>query len=50
MSRYMGSTRSVVIFDRAKENLARGSVTHLLEHAELPGVLDHFHLAIDKPS
>ena len=50
MSRYMGSTRSVVIFDRAKDHLARGSVTHLLEHADLPGILDQFQLGIDKPS
>ena len=50
MSRYIGSTRSVVICDRAKDHLARGSVTHLLEHADLPGILDQFQLGIDKPS
>ena len=48
MSRYIGSARSVVIFDRAREVLGKVEVLPLLEYPELPDVLERFALGIDR--
>ena len=49
MSRYMGSTRSVVLFDRAKDAVSEMASTPLLAHPELPDVLERFEIGIDAP-
>ena len=49
LSRFMGARRSVVLFDRCAGLLARGRVTPLLKHADFPGVVRDFRLAISRP-
>ena len=49
LSRFMGARRSVVLFDRCAGLLRRGRVTPLLKHADFPGVVRDFRLAISRP-
>lgn len=49
LSRFMGTRRSVVLFDRCAGLLRRGRLTPLLEHADFPGVVRDFRLAITRP-
>ena len=49
MSRYLGARRSVVLFDRARDQVTVGSVTPLLSHPELPKLLDRYRVGIDRP-
>lgn len=49
LSRFMGARRSVVLFDRCAGLLSRGRVTPLLKHADFPGVVRDFRLAINRP-
>lgn len=49
LSRFMGARRSVLLFDRCAGSLSRGRVTPLLKHADFPGVVRDFRLAISRP-
>ena len=49
MSRYMGSTRSVALFDRAKDAVSEADSTPLLAHPDLPDTLERFEIGIDTP-
>jgi hypothetical protein len=49
LSRFMGARRSVVLFDRCAGLLRRGRVVPLLKHADFPGVVRDFRLAINRP-
>lgn len=49
LSRYLGSRRSVVLFDRCRDQVAPGTVTLLVHHPGLPDLLDHFRLGISRP-
>jgi hypothetical protein len=49
LSRFMGTRRSVVLFERCAGLLGGGRVTPLLKHADFPGVVRDFRLAINRP-
>jgi len=49
LSRFVGTRRSVVLFDRCAGLLSRGRVTPLLKHVDFPGVVRDFRLAISRP-
>jgi hypothetical protein len=49
LSRFMGSRRSVVLFDRSDVLIRRGRVTPLTEHPEFPRLVRDFRLAIRRP-
>jgi hypothetical protein len=49
MSRYLGSERAVVLFNRCADAIAVDSVTPLLDHPELADILDRFELGVDRP-
>jgi RES domain len=46
MSRYLGESRSVVLFDRCQESLQVARVTPVLEHPQLARILDLFGVAV----
>ena len=47
MSRFLGARKSVALFERARDLVAPGRITPLLEHAELAALLDRYQVAID---
>lgn len=49
MSRYMGTGKSVALFDRCGAAVAVGDPTPLLEHREFASVAAMFDLAVDRP-
>src|SRR5665213_417033 len=49
MSRYLGSRKSVVLFDRCAEVIRVGTVAPLLAHAQFPSIVEDLNLAIDRP-
>ena len=49
MSRYMGARKSVALFDRCAPEIAVEREIPLLEHPQLPAMLDSFAIAIDRP-
>ena len=48
LSRYVGSQRSVVLFERCASAIEIASVTPLLEHPDLATILDVFELGIER--
>jgi len=49
MSRYLGSHRSVVLFDRARDAIAFNPPRPLLHHPELVHLLDTYHVSLVPP-
>src|ERR1017187_10155667 len=49
MSRYLGSHRSVVLFDRARDAIAFNPPRPLLHHPELAHLLDTYHVSLVPP-
>jgi hypothetical protein len=49
LSRFLGTRRSVALFDRCESLLAAAVVTPLIEHADLADVLDRFNIGINRP-
>jgi hypothetical protein len=49
MSRYLGASKSVALFDRCSAAVAAGDATPLLAHPEFASVVAMFDLAIDRP-
>ena len=48
LSRFMGSRRSVVLFERCADMVHRGGVTPLLKHPDFPPLVRRFRLAISR--
>jgi RES domain len=49
MSRYIGSRRSVALFDRCADAIGIESITNLLTHPEFAEILDTYGLGIEPP-
>ena len=50
MSRFLGDSRSVAIFDRARPAVQPGRVVPLMSYPGFPEVIDEFDVAIERPA